>query len=42
MNKQQHTRGIWKVLSMAFYLSNQFPNLIMFGIIFKNYLFAVL
>ena len=27
------TRGIWKVLSMVFYLSNQLTNPIMFGII---------
>ena len=27
------TRGIWKVLSMVFYLSNRFTNPIMFGII---------
>ena len=32
-----HTRGIWKVLSMVFYLSNRFTNL-MFGIILKGYL----
>ena len=28
-----HTMGIWKVLSMVFYLNNQFTNPIMFGII---------
>ena len=33
-----NTRGVWKVLSMVYYLSNQFTNLIMFGIILKNYL----
>ena len=27
------TRGIWKVLSMVFYLSNRFTNPNMFGII---------
>ena len=37
-----HTRGIWKVLSMVFYLSNRFTNLIMFGIILKSYLFSML
>ena len=31
------TRGIWKVLSMVFYLSNRFTNPIMFDIILKNY-----
>ena len=36
------TRGIWKVLSMVFYLSNRFTNLIMFGIILKNYLSSTL
>ena len=34
--------GIWKVLSMVFYLSNLFTNLIMFGIILKSYLFSML
>ena len=34
-----NTRGIWKVLSMVFYLSNRYTNLIMFGIILKSYLF---
>ena len=29
--------GVWKVLSMVFYLSNQFTNPIMFGIILKRY-----
>ena len=37
-----HTRGIWKVLSMVFYLSNRFTNLIMFGIILKSYLSSIL
>ena len=32
------TRGIWKILSMVLYLSNQFTNPIMFGIILKSYL----
>ena len=36
--QKKSTRGIWKVLSMAFYLSNQFTNPIMFGIILNNYL----
>ena len=36
------TKGIWKVLSMVFYLSNRFTNLIMFGIILKSYLFSML
>ena len=31
-------RGIWKVLSMVFYLSNRFTNPILFGIILKSYL----
>ena len=35
-------RDIRKVLSMVFYLSNQFTNPIMFGIILKNYLSALL
>ena len=33
----KYTRGIWKVLSMVYYLSNRFTNPIMFGIILKNY-----
>ena len=37
-----NTRGIWKVLSMVFYLSNRFTNPIMFGIILKSYLFSML
>ena len=37
-----HTRGIWKVLSMVFYLSNRFINPIMFGIILKSYLSSML
>ena len=36
-----YTRGIWKVLGMVFYLSNQFTNPIMFGIILKSYLFLL-
>ena len=36
------TRGIWKVLSMVFYLSNRFTNPIMFGIILKSYLSSML
>ena len=35
-------RDIWKVLSMVYYLSNQFTNLIMFGIILNNYLSSML
>ena len=31
-----YTRGIWKVLSMVFYLSNRFSNSIMFGTILKS------
>ena len=42
VNASLHTRGIWKVLSMVFYLGNQFTNLIMFGIILKSYLFSML
>ena len=37
-----YTRGIWKVLSMVFYLSNRFTNFIIFGIILKNYLSSML
>ena len=33
-----HTRGIWEVLSMVFYLSNRFTNSIMFGIILRTIL----
>ena len=40
--KQVIGGGIWKVLSMVFYLSNQFTNPIMFGIILKNYLSGLL
>ena len=36
-NYTYYTRGIWKVLSMVFYLSNLFTNPIMFDIILKNY-----
>ena len=36
------TRGIWKVLSMVFYLSIRFTNPIMCGIILKNYLSSML
>ena len=35
-------RGIWKVLSMVFYLSNRFTNPIMFGIILKKYFSSLL
>ena len=35
-------RGIWKVLSMVFNLSNWFTNPIKFGIILKNYLSSML
>ena len=38
----KYTRGIWKVRSMVFYLSNQFTNPIMFGIILKSYLSSLL
>ena len=34
----QTTRGIWKVRSMFFYLSNRFTKPIMFDIILKSYL----
>ena len=34
--------GIWKVLSMVFYLGNLFTNPIMFDIILKNYLSSML
>ena len=37
-----YTRGIWKVLSMVFCLSNRFTNPIMFGIILKSYLSSML
>ena len=36
------TRGIWKVLSMVFYLSNRFTKPIMFGIILKSHLSSML
>ena len=36
------TRGIWKVLSTVFYLSNRFTKPIMFGIILKSYLSSML
>ena len=36
------TRGIWKVLSMVFYLSKRFTKPIMFGIILKNYLSSMI
>ena len=36
------TRGIWNVLSMVFYLSNQFANPIMFDISLKSYLTSML
>ena len=36
------TRGIWKVLSMVFHLSNRFTNPIMFDIILKNDLSSML
>ena len=36
------TRGIWKVLSMVFYLSSRFTNPSMFGIILKHYLSSML
>ena len=37
-----YTRGIWKALSMIFYLKNRFTNPIMFGIILKGYLSSML
>ena len=37
-----NTRGIWKVLSMVFYLSNRFKNPIIFGIILKSYISSML
>ena len=39
---KRYTRGIWKVLSMVFYLSNRFTKPIMFGIILKSHLFSML
>ena len=36
------TRDIWNVLSMVFYLSYQFTNPIMSGIILKSYLSSML
>ena len=36
------TRGIWKVLSMVFYLSNRLINPIMFGIILKSHFSTML
>ena len=36
------TRGIWKVLSMVFLLSNRYIHPIMFGIILKSYLSSML
>ena len=36
------TRGIWKVLSMVFYLSNRFTNPFMLGIILKSFLYSML
>ena len=35
---QGYMRGIWKVLSTVFYLSNRFLKPIIFGIILKRYL----
>ena len=37
-----YTRGIWKVLSMVFYLSNRFTKPIMFGILLKSHLSSML
>ena len=37
-----HTRGIWKVLSMVFYLSKRLTKPIMFGIILKSHLSSML
>ena len=39
---QKSSRGIWKVLSMVFYLSNRFTKPIMFGIILKSHLSSML
>ena len=39
---QDCMRGIWKVLSMVFYLRNQLTKPIMFGIILKRYLSILL
>ena len=39
---QDNTRGIWKVLSLVFYLSNQFTHPTMFGINLKSYLSSLL
>ena len=38
---EAYTRGIWKVHSMVFYLSNGLTNPFMFGIILKCYLFSM-
>ena len=38
----KRARGIWKVLSMVFYLSNLFTYPIMFGIILNSYLSSML
>ena len=42
LNQIVYTRGIWKVLSMVYYLSNRCTNLIMFGIILMSYLSSML
>ena len=41
-NIKLNMMGIWKVLSMVCYLSTQFTNPIIFGIILKKYLFSLL
>ena len=38
LKKNPITRGIWKVLSIVFYLSNRFTNPSMYDIILTNYL----
>ena len=42
LNTSKYTRGIWKVLSLVFYLSNRFTIPIMYGIILKSYLSSML
>ena len=42
MKRSVSTRGIWKVLSMVFYLSNRFTKPIKVGIILKSHLFSML
>ena len=42
LEEKDSTRGIWKVLSMVFYLSNRFTKPIIFGIILKSHLSSML